>query len=128
MGAGPQVPGPCKDETWSGLTPDGRVARYKVVGFSRDAVGRSTVEILRELRNAPTDSKDPKDPKGPRDARRWEETTITYTHKVGEVRRVVVTRASTGSALVTLESRLVESESTGLPELKKTPDPKKRGG
>jgi hypothetical protein len=120
----PALPGPWwepvlkfgakKGDTWSSTMPDGRVSEYKVMDFSTDAVGRPTVEILRVQRN----------PKDTKETTR-EETTIVYTYRVGEVRRQTVMRASTGHGVVIFEARLVESESTGLPELKTRPDPKK---
>jgi hypothetical protein len=129
----PRVPGPYwdpvlkwgarKGETWTGTLPDGREGQYKVVEFGRDALGRKTVEILRVAKN-PKDPKLPADPKGQKETR-WEEATLVYTHGIGEVRRVITMRSSTGSGVVTTEMRLVESESTGLGEPKKGKEPRK---
>jgi hypothetical protein len=100
-----------KDETWSGLTSDGRLVVCKVVSFARDAVGRPTLEVLRVVKN-------PRDP-------RWEETLITYKHGVGEVRRVTVQFGGAGTGTVIRETRLVESEPASPKGPKKEPEPTK---
>ena len=79
-----------KGEMWTSKMPDGRTVTYTVADFGKDAAGRPTVEIARVEKN-------------PKDATTWQETTITYARGVGEVRRVMVRRSTSGKAYTVLE-------------------------
>ncbi len=90
-----------KGDSWSTEMPNGHTLTYSVVAFGKDDAGRQTVELLRV-------EKDSKSPDNPKQPTFWEEWKIVHAQGVGEVKRVVTTRASTGQAIATLELKLIE--------------------
>ncbi|QJW99274.1 OB-fold protein [Frigoriglobus tundricola] len=100
--------GYAKGETWSTKTPDGRSVTYKVIGFSKDEANKDTVEILRVM-------------KDPTDVSAWDETNTTYTHGVGEVRRVVTRHYANGKSQTLFEVKLVDIDSPDEAEPKTEP-------
>lgn len=100
-----------KGQSWSARFPDGKLATYTVMGFTKAEGKPDQLEIKRTLR-------DPKDPT------RWEETGSTYARGIGEIRRIVSSRTDRSEAVVMSESRLVtDGTPPPAPELKA--DPKK---
>jgi hypothetical protein len=100
-----------RGDSWSSVMPGGRSVTYTVMAFGKDHAGRETLELQRLVKN-------------PQVAMFSEETTITYVRSIGQVRRVVVTRADAGPAVVTSELKYVEPDDLVI-ELKKEPDAKK---
>jgi hypothetical protein len=98
-----------RGQSWSAKFPDGRVATYTVVGFTKlgDA---DQLDIKRVLRS-------------PTDPTRWEETASSYVRGIGEIRRIVTNRNDHNESVVISESRLVSDGSTPASELRT--DPKK---
>lgn len=103
-------PGLKKGQSWSIRFPDGKMATYTVMDFTKSASGADQLELKRTLR----DSLDPT---------RWEENGITYIRGVGEVRRIVSSRTERGEAIVMLESRMITDGSPEFttPEIKSKP-------
>jgi hypothetical protein len=98
-----------RGQFWSVRFPDGKLATYTVMGFSKDEAGIDRLEIKRTLRDL-------------NDPTRWEETAVTYLHGIGEVRRIVTNRTERGEAAVLGESRFVTD---GLPREPRTPELKR---
>ncbi len=100
--------GYAKGETWSVRTPDGRIVTYKVIGFAKDEANKDTVEVLRVM-------------KDPKDVSAWDETSTTYTHGIGEVRRVVTRHFANGKTQTLFEVKLVDVDAPDEAEPKVEP-------